>query len=199
MKKLFCLLSVLLLALASCGQAAPEANGTETKPVTTKAVTAAQTAEALTEAQTLPENVREEEGVLIYEAEDYTIKYPKGFTASYADGMLKLAPSEGAARYVTVEKTEIVFSDALSSDETVNAVVSSLSGTIESEPEKTELGGVRCVKFRFISGGIYVTSYILDHEGKTYVMCAASEDDNDDLPARIAQTIKFNTKESSGQ
>ena len=201
MKKVLCLLFSLLLLLCSCGQTEQVKPKPETSPSTEAPETTASLTEKepKTEAETLPENVREEDGVYIFECAEYSIKFPKGFSASYENGKLTLCPKDGKARYVTVERTDAAFSERLSYKETAEAVAASLSGTLETEPEKIELGGLYCVKFLIKSDGIGLTCYIFDREEQTYIMCAASEDDNDDLPVRIAQTIKFNTKESSYQ
>ena len=197
MKRLLCIVLPLLLLLCSCVRNTPQA---ETEESGTSTVTTAAKTEGVTEQQTdgpLPDNVTEEDGVLVYHAKDYSIKYPKGFDASYDRGKLTLCPKDGKGRYVTVEPTDIPFSDRLSAKETAAAVAKSLSATLTDEPEVMELGGAYCVRFGMLSGGAYVTGYICRVGGGVYIMCAGTEDKDDDLPVRIAQTVKFNIKENA--
>ena len=197
MKRLLCLVLPLLLLLCSCRQAPPAAETEEQKTSTGKPVygTVSVTEEQTEEA--LPDNVREEDGVLVYYAKDYSIKYPKGFFAVYDGGRLTLSPKEGKGRYVTVEPTDIPFSDTLSADTTAQAVAASLSATVTDSVGIMELGGAYCARFGMLSGGAYVTCYICRVGGSVYIMCAGTEDKDDDLPARIAQTVKFNIKENA--
>jgi hypothetical protein len=198
MKRLICLVLPLIILFCSCAQNAPHTAKTE-EPGTSGKITAAETS-AVTEEQTdkpLPDNVTEEDGVLVYHAKDYVIRYPKGFNAVYDGGKLTLSPESGKGRYVTVEPTDIPFSDRLSAKETAEAVAVSLSATLTDGPETMELGGAYCVRFGMLSGGAYVTGYICRAGGPVYIMCAGTEDKEDDLPVRIAQTVKFNIKENA--
>ena len=197
MKKVLCLLLSLLFTLCSCGrpESKPESKTSQLTEAPAKTAAVPKNTEPETEAEILPDNVREEDGVYIFENDEYSIKFPKGFSASFNNGKLTLCPKDGKARYVTVEKTELDFSQRLSSKETAEAVAASLSGTLDGDPEKIELGGLYCVKFRFTSGDVRLTGYVFDLDEKVYIMCAASEDRDDDLSVRIAQTIKFSKKE----
>ncbi len=200
MKRLLCLLTAALIALSSC--AAPSAPQTvetderQTAPAVNTAYETIGDVEEQTEPP-LPDNVKEEDGVLVWYADDYSIKYPKGFTASENNGKLTVCPNGGKGRYVTLEQTAAEFSERLSASQTAEAIAASLHGSVTDGPSVIELGGAYCVRFGLTSDGVYITCCLCSFDGKTYIICAGTEDKEDDLPARIAQTVKFNIKENA--